>query len=71
MTVSEWKMCKRKGAVELRRFRRGMPLDGVSVSSEDDPYNDCGYIARNPTNYANQWYVAKDYAEANYEDLPQ
>ena len=40
-----------------------------SVSKEDDPETDHGMVARNPSNHADQWYVARAYFEANFEPM--
>ncbi len=63
----EWKQYKRKGLSEMRPYVPGEDLSGVSVSQQDDPPSDMGMIARNPKNYADQWYVARKYFEDNLE----
>ena len=65
--MSEFKQYKRKGLSEMRLYVLGEDLLNVSVSSEDDPSNDMGMIARNPKNHADQWYVARKYFEDNLE----
>lgn len=66
--MSEFKQYKRKGLSEMRPYVKGEDLTGISVSKEDDPENDMGMIARNPTNHADQWYVARKYFEDNLEE---
>jgi len=74
MSEHEWKQYRRKGTSEMRRYVRGEDLAGVSISDPDlismsadlrsdrDPG---GFIARNPKNHADQWYVSQAYFEEN------
>lgn len=75
--MSEFKNYRRKQIAELRPFSEGEKLsDAVSVSQAD---KDAGspkvgdMIARNPKNHDDQWLVAKQYFEDNFEEveLPQ
>ncbi|CAK0767351.1 hypothetical protein CCP3SC1AL1_4140002 [Gammaproteobacteria bacterium] len=75
--MSEFKQYRRKQIAELRPFSEGEKLsDAVSVSQAD---KDAGspkagdMIARNPKNHNDQWLVAKQYFEDNFEEveLPQ
>lgn len=65
--MSEWKQYKRKGLSEMRPYVAGEDLSGISVSPEDTPAEDLGMVARNPSNHADQWYVARAYFEENLE----
>ena len=74
--ASDWKRYRRIAVAEMRPYRLGDSLAGVSVSAPDRTWLDqCekhghapgGYIARNPANHEDQWYVAQDYAEANFD----
>lgn len=65
-----WKKYQRIGTIELRLYVEGEPLDGIGVSDVDDPEKDMGFIARNPDNHKDQWYVAKDYVAKNYIETP-
>jgi hypothetical protein len=57
----------RKTAVQpMRPYEPGEDLTGISVSEEDTPEKG-GMIAVNPKNPNDQWYVAKDFFESNYE----
>lgn len=60
-----------KGLSELRPYVPGEDLTGVSVSDADKslPTLDGGYIARNPENHNDKWYVAKDYFDKNLEEV--
>ncbi len=71
--MSEFKEYRRKQIAELRPFEEGEKLsDAVSVSQAD---KDAGspkvgdMIARNPKNYNDQWLVAKQYFEDNFEPI--
>lgn len=65
--MSEWKQYKRKKLSEMRPYVRGESLENITVSTVDDPETDMGMIARNPANYDDQWYVARQYFEDNLE----
>lgn len=69
--MSEFKKFRRKQIAELRPFTEGEQLsEGVSISQAD---KDAGspkvgdMIARNPKNHDDQWLVAKQYFEDNFE----
>jgi len=71
--MSEFKQYRRKQIAELRPFSEGEKLsDAVSVSQAD---KDAGspkvgdMIARNPKNHDDQWLVAKQYFEDNFEEV--
>jgi len=61
-----WKTYTRKGTTEMRPYKLGESLEGISVSAEDFPPEDMGMIARNPLNHKDQWYVARKWFEDNY-----
>ena len=67
--MSEFKQYKRKGLSEMRPYVLGEDLTHVSVSEPDKQLEtlEGGYIARNPKNHADQWYVAKKYFDDNLE----
>ena len=64
--MNEFKQYRKKGVAEMRRYAAGENLSGISVSKEDTP-EPGGMIARNPVNHDDQWYVAKEYFEKNFE----
>lgn len=71
--MSEFKQYRRKQIAELRPFQEGEQLsERVSVSQAD---KDAGspkagdMIARNPKNHDDQWLVAKQYFEDNFEPV--
>ncbi len=70
-TMNEFKQYRRKHIAELRPFQEGEQLpESVSISQAD---RDNGspktgdMIARNPKNHDDQWLVAKQYFEDNFE----
>ncbi|MFX1264593.1 MAG: hypothetical protein ACFFH0_04400 [Promethearchaeota archaeon] len=72
MGEDEFRQYRRKGFAEMRPYVLGESLEGISVSGVDNPEADQGMIARNPDNHADQWYVARQYFEDNFEpvDIP-
>lgn len=61
-----WCEYKKTGIQEMRPYIPGEPLTGISVSEQDTP-EEGGMIARNSQNHADQWYVAKNFFQKNYE----
>ncbi len=70
--MSEFKKYRRKQIAELRHFVPGEILDArVSISKADRDKGspkEGDMIARNPANHDDQWLVAKEYFEANFEE---
>lgn len=67
-----WAYYRRTGLSEMRPYVPGEDMTGVSVSAPDymllaGNRNPGGYIARNPKNHADQWYVSQAYFEENLE----
>lgn len=78
LSKMNFKKYKRKGLSEMVTVKEFMENGGnlnyVSISKPDrillDKEHDIfmlGFIARNPVNHEDMWYVAKDYHEANLE----
>lgn len=68
--MSEFRQYRRKQIAELRPYIEGESLDGVSISAVDtNAGSPCvgDMIARNPKNHADQWLVAKQYFNDNFE----
>ena len=65
----EWTQYRRKGVSEMRPYLPGEDLTGISVSKTDQPPVPGGMIARNPQNHADQWYVAPQYFQDNFEEV--
>jgi len=69
----EFKQYKRKGLSEMIAFKDyvGEDMSKISVSDQDKllPNEEFqkGYIARNPKNHEDMWYVAKKYFDDNLE----
>ena len=77
--MSMFKKFKRKSISELMSVTTfveiNKTLDFVSVSTEDkklspEEFNK-GYVARNPSNHNDLWYVSKAYADENLEALEE
>ena len=78
--MNNFKQYKRKGALsELIAFEdyQGF-MDGVSISDPDKKLREHnyeefkkGFIARNPKNHEDLWYVAKKYFDDNLEELAE
>lgn len=70
----EFKQYRRKGLSEMIAFKNyvGQDMSKVSVSDSDKQLSnedfELGYIARNPKNHNDLWYVAKKYFDENLEE---
>ena len=65
-----WQWHRRKGKVELRPYVEGEDMNGISVSQTDRAAGlSGGYIARNPDDPQDQWYLAKAYFDTQYEPV--
>ena len=70
---TEFKQYKRKGLSEIIPFNEfvGQDMSNLSVSEQDKLLSneefEKGYVARNPKNHADMWYVAKKYFDDNFE----
>ncbi|MGV8961913.1 MAG: hypothetical protein ACOH2V_00850 [Candidatus Saccharimonadaceae bacterium] len=68
---------KRKGLSEMTPVTEYLEdmgdLSRVSISKPDADLDDVdfeqGYVARNPKNHADMWYVAKKYFDENLEEV--
>lgn len=69
--MNEFKQYRRKQIAELRPYQEGEVLsERVSVSQSDKEAGSPkmgDMIARNPKNHEDQWLVAKQYFEDNFE----
>jgi hypothetical protein len=69
----EFKQYKRKGLSEMIPFKEfvGQDMATLSVSEQDKLLSNEefmeGYVARNPKNHKDIWYVAKKYFDDNLE----
>lgn len=64
-------MMRRIGLSEMRPYILGEDMSKISISDSDKELNtlEGGFIARNPVNHEDQWYVAKKYHEENLEEV--
>jgi hypothetical protein len=76
MKHDEFKKYKRTNVAEMRNVVFGEDLTGISISNPDKALMKefpnvfaQGYIARNPENHKDLWYVAKDYFDKNFEEV--
>jgi len=71
--MSEFKQYRRKQIAELRPFQEGEELPkNISISFADINNGSPkigDMIARNPKNHDDQWLVAKQYFEDNFEPV--
>jgi len=71
--MNEFKQYRRKQIAELRPYQEGEVLsERVSVSQSDKEAGSPkvgDMIARNPKNHEDQWLVANQYFEDNFEEL--
>ena len=71
----QFKQYKRKGLSEMIPFSEfiGEDMSTLSVSEQDKLLSNeefaQGYVARNPKNHADIWYVAKKYFDDNLEPV--
>jgi hypothetical protein len=68
--MTEFARYRRKQIAELRPYRSGESLEGVSISAADKEAGSPklgDMIARNPKNHADQWLVAAKYFADNFE----
>ena len=74
----EFKQYKRKAIAEMRDLDEWETSEhlidiGISVSEVDQALEDAvfkqGKIARNLNNHSDQWYVAKEYFDSNFEEI--
>ncbi len=74
--IYPWAKYRRTNVAEMRPIVTGEDLVGVSISGpdnqlrKDDPTAfDLGFIARNPQNHDDMWYVSRAYFDANFEPI--
>nr|BDD48401.1 hypothetical protein 7 [Balneolaceae bacterium] len=76
--MSEWEKYRKKGIAEMREVTPDEIWTGLDPSisiSESDKKNGSpkagDMIARNPDDHEDQWLVAADFHEANYERIEE
>lgn len=65
--MSDYSAYSKKALTFARPYVPGENLDGVSVSKEDEPARVGGFIARNPDNHTDRWYIGPEYFAKHYE----
>ena len=68
MTDHIWTTYRRRGVTEMRPYQPGEDLTGISVQANQTPQAG-GWIARNPQDRSDQWYVTPEYFAANMEKV--
>lgn len=79
--ISMFKKYVRSNIAEMRPYVMGESLAGISVSAPDSDFinqmnevkefnGPIGFIARNPDNHEDQWYINPDYAAKNFKSSP-
>lgn len=63
-----WKKYRKLGITEMRPYMPGENLTHISVSEQDNP-KEGDMIARNSANHNDQWLVAGEYFEENYDPV--
>lgn len=76
--MSDWNQYRRTNIAEMRAYVPGEDRDQTKISvsgpdlllalSDEEEFNR-GFVARNPQNHDDQWYVARAYFDANFEPL--
>jgi hypothetical protein len=73
MNISnDWSQYKRKGVSEMRPYREGDDMTGISISDVDLKNGSPklgDMIARNPKDHSDKWLVAKKYFQDNLEPV--
>lgn len=64
----QFKVYRKIGNIEARPFIQGESLQGVSVSALDDP-SEGGWIARNPDDHNDRWFINNRFFKDNYEEV--
>ena len=65
MTIQTFYPYRKKGVTFARPYQPGESLEGISISPEDKPENG-GFIATNPNNPSDKWYISEEYFIANF-----
>mgnify|MGYP006909081311 CR=1 FL=1 len=69
--MSEFKEYQNIQSKEIRPYVKGEDLTGISVTEGIDPTKDKGYIARDPKNNEDQWYITKKFFKENFREVPE
>lgn len=70
--MPKFRLYRKSQLTEMRPYEEGELLNDVCVSDMDRMGGSPrvgDMIARNPKNHADQWLIAQDYFEANYQEV--
>lgn len=70
--MNEFKQYRRTQIAEMINWIKGFDMSKVSLSEPDKENGspkEGDMIARNPKNHADQWLVAKQYFNDNFEEM--
>lgn len=70
--MAEFKKYRRSQIAEIANWEPGFDMNRVSVSPADKEAGspkEGDMIARNPANHTDQWLIAKDYFDVNFESI--
>lgn len=68
--MSGFKEYRRTGTAQPRRYEWGEDLTHVRISQGIDPTVTSGWIARNPKDYQDQWFITEEYFQDNFDPKP-
>lgn len=54
---------------EIRPYVKGEDLTGISITEGINPEKDKGYVARDPNNHEDQWYITKKFFKENFAEV--
>jgi hypothetical protein len=72
--MAEFQRYQRVQVAELRPYEDGESMRGIAVNEVDADNGspmEGDMIARNPKNHSDQWLVAKQYFEDNFEPIEE
>lgn len=72
--MAEFKKYRRSQIAEIAKWEPGFDMTRVSVSPSDKEAGspkEGDMIARNPASHADQWLIAKDYFDVNFEPIAE
>ena len=70
--MSDFKQYRRKQIAELAKWEPGMDIERVSISladKENGSPKEGDMISRNPKDHGDQWLVAAEYFNDNFEEV--
>lgn len=67
--MSEFKEYQNIQTKEIRPYVKGEDLTGISITEGINPEKDKCYIARDPNNHEDQWYITKKFFKENFAEV--